>query len=32
MSIENVSDEYVLAYMPTTANQAVFGAINFRVI
>jgi hypothetical protein len=32
MSIENVSDEYVLAYVPTSLNQAVFGTMNFKII
>jgi hypothetical protein len=27
MSIADVSDEMVLAYMPTSVNQSVFGAI-----
>lgn len=32
MSITDVSDEYVLAYMPTSVNQSVFGNINFKVV
>lgn len=31
MNIDNTSDEYVLAYIPTTLNQSVFGTINFRI-
>lgn len=30
MSIENVSSEIVLAYMPTTNNQSVFGTMTFK--
>lgn len=28
MSAANVSDEYVLCYMPATANQSVFGTVT----
>ena len=30
MNIDNVSDEIVLAYMPTSSNQSIFGAIIIK--
>lgn len=30
MNIQNVSDEVVLAYMPTSANQSVFGYVTIK--
>lgn len=30
MDIDNVADEFVLAYMPTTTNQTVYGTIDIR--
>lgn len=32
MGIDNTSDEYVLAYLPATANQSVFGTMSIRVV
>lgn len=31
MNIDNTSDEYVLCYMPTTANQSVFVTMDIKV-
>ncbi len=31
-TIDNTSDEYVLAYLPATANQSVFGTMSIRVV
>jgi len=30
MSVANVSDEYILAYMPTTTNQSIYGTMTLK--
>jgi hypothetical protein len=30
MDINDISDEYVLAYMPTSANQSIFGTVTVK--
>lgn len=30
INIDNVPDEYVLAYMPTTTNQVIYGTSNLK--